>query len=73
MAKQDLSALIGKAKETKINTPVQKVVPVKTKKDEKLFSLYINNERLKALKIMSAEQDKSLKELINEAIDKAYF
>lgn len=73
MAKQDLSALIGKAKEKKINTPIQKVVPIKEKKDEKLFSLYVDNEKLKALKIMSAEQNKSLKELINTAIDKIYF
>lgn len=73
MAKQDLSALIGKAKGTKINTPVQKVVPIKAKKDEKLFSLYIDNDKLKALKIMSAEKNKSLKDLINEAIEKAYF
>ena len=31
MAKQDLSALIGKAKETQMSTPVQRIVPIKTK------------------------------------------
>jgi hypothetical protein len=62
-----------KAKETKIKTPIQKVVPVKEKKDEKLFSLYIDTEKLKQLKILSVEKNKSLKDLINEAIEKAYF
>ncbi len=71
--KQDFSALIGKAKENKVTTPIQKVVPVKDKKDEKLFSLYIDTEKLKRLKILSAEKNKSLKDLINEAIDKEYF
>lgn len=39
MAKQDFTALIGKAKETQIKTPAQKVVPVKEKKT-KFFFLY---------------------------------
>ena len=73
MGKQDLSALIGKAKETKIKTPIQKIVHVKEKKDEKLFSLYIDTEKLKQLKILSAEKNKSLKDLINEALEKTYF
>ncbi|SIT96838.1 hypothetical protein SAMN05660493_01533 [Epilithonimonas bovis DSM 19482] len=73
MAKQDLSALIGKAKETKINTPIQKVIPIKEKKSEKIFSLYIEQEKLKRLKMLSVEQNKSLKDLINDAIDKTYF
>ena len=71
--KQDFSALIGKAKENKVTTPIQKVVPVKDKKDEKLFSLYIDTEKLKRLKILSAEKNKSLKDLINEALEKTYF
>ena len=29
MAKQDFSALIGKAKQTQISAPTQKIVPVK--------------------------------------------
>jgi hypothetical protein len=48
-------------------------VPVKEKKDEKLFSLYIDTEKLKQLKILSAEKNKSLKDLINEALEKTYF
>ncbi len=73
MAKQDFSALIGKAKETQIKSPVQKVVIVKEKKEETIFSLYIPTEKLKSLKIMSAEKNISLKELINSAIDEKYF
>ncbi|MCY1663847.1 hypothetical protein [Chryseobacterium sp. SL1] len=73
MAKQDFTALIGKAKENQIKTPIQKVVPIKEKKDEVLFSLHIPAEKLKALKIISAEKDVSLKSLINSAIDEKYF
>lgn len=73
MAKQDFSALIGKAKQSQVKSPAQKVVAVKEKKDEVLFSLHIPADRLKQLKILSAETGKSLKELINTAIDKTYF
>ncbi|WP_343643388.1 hypothetical protein [Chryseobacterium sp.] len=73
MAKQDFSALIGKAKETQVKTPIQKVVPIKQKKNETLFSLHIPAEKLKALKMISVEQNISLKNLINAAIDEKYF
>lgn len=73
MAKQNFTALIGKAKENQIKTPIQKIVPIKEKKDEVLFSLHIPAEKLKALKIISAEKDVSLKSLINSAIDEKYF
>lgn len=73
MGKSDFSALIGKAKEKQIKTSVQKVVPIKEKKEETLFSLYIPSDKLKALKIKSAEENISIKELINSAIDNIYF
>lgn len=41
MKKTDFSTLIGKAKEKQVKTPVQKIVPIKEKKEETLFSLYI--------------------------------
>ena len=48
MAKQDFSALIGKAKESQISTPAQKIVPRKKEKTEEvLFSLHIPKEKLK--------------------------
>ncbi len=73
MGKSDFSAVIGKAKEKKIKKPFQKVVPIKEKKEETLFSLYIPSDKLKALKIKSAEENISIKELINSAINKIYF
>ena len=73
MGKSDFSALIGKAKEKQIKTPIQKIVSVKEKKEETLFSLYIPSKKLKALKIKSAEENISIKELINSAIDEKYF
>ena len=73
MGKSDFSALIGKAKEKQIKTPIQKIVSIKEKKDETLFSLYIPSDKLKALKIKSAEENISIKELINSAIDEKYF
>lgn len=73
MAKQDFSALIGKAKQSQVQSTAQKVVALKEKKDEVLFSLHIPAERLKQLKIKSAESGKSLKELINSAIEDKYF
>ena len=73
MAKQDFTALINKAKETKIETPIQKIVPIKEKKEETIFSCYIPTDKLKKLKILSVEKEISLKNLINSAIDKEYF
>lgn len=74
MAKQDFSLLIGKAKETQIKAPVQKIVPIKEKKkEETIFSLYIPVDIMKKLKIMSAEKTISLKDLINTAIQEKYF
>lgn len=73
MAKQDFSALMSKVKETQTNTPIQKVTPVKEKKEETIFSFYISTEKLKKLKMISIERGVSLKELINRAIDKEYF
>jgi hypothetical protein len=41
MGKSDFSALIGKAKEKQIKTPVQKVVPIKKKKRRNfIFFIY---------------------------------
>ena len=73
MAKQNFSDLIGKAKQSQVKTPAQKVVALKEKKDEILFSLHIPAERLKQLKMLSAEEGKSLKDLINSAIEEKYF
>ena len=73
MAKQNFSDLIGKAKESQVKTPAQKVVAVKEKSDEILFSLHIPTDRMKQLKLIAAEEGKSLKNLINTAIEEKYF
>mgnify|MGYP003609757965 CR=1 FL=1 len=73
MAKQNFSDLIGKAKQSQVKTPAQKVIAVKEKADEILFSLHIPADRMKRLKIIAAEEGKSLKNLINTAIEEKYF
>lgn len=73
MEKENFNALIEKAKEKQIKVQIQKIVPVEEKKKEIIFSLYIPAENLKSLKIMSAEQGISIKNLINEAINEKYF
>ena len=73
MAKQNFSDLIGKAKQSQIKAPAQKVIAIKEKTDEILFSLHIPADRMKQLKILAAEEGKSLKNLINTAIEEKYF
>lgn len=73
MAKQDFSALIGKAKETKMETPVQKVVPVQQKEKQTPFNVHFPDEVLKELKILSVNKGTSIKSLIVDAVKKTYF
>lgn len=73
MAKQDLSALIGKAKETKMETPIQNVTPIKVKVKETPFNVHFPDDMLKRLKIMSAEKETSIKNLIISAVEEKYF
>lgn len=71
MAKQDFSQLIKKAQQTSIEVPKQKVVTIKESKleKEKMFSVYIPEEMLKKLKIQAIEEGRSIKNLINNAIE----
>jgi predicted HicB family RNase H-like nuclease len=77
MAKNKIDMFAG-LKESVLNntpqTPQQQVTPVKekVKSDETPFTLYIPTETLKMLKIMAATEGKSIKALINEAIDEKY-
>lgn len=70
--KEDFSALLKKAQTTEIKAPTQKVVPIIEKK-ETLFSLYIPDSKLHELKLKALTDKVSVKSLINEAIDRAYF
>ncbi len=73
MSKQDLTALIEKAKETQMTTPVQKVVPVKNKVKESPFNVYFPDDMLKSLKLLSVEKDTTMKNLIITAVQEKYF
>lgn len=73
MAKQDFSALMSKVRENQSVAPMQTVTPVKKKKEETIFSFYTSTEKLRKLKVISAEKNISLKELISKAIYKEYF
>lgn len=73
MAKQDLSALIGKAKKTQMETTVQKVVPVKIKTKETPFNVHFPDDMLKKLKMLSVEMDTTMKNLITTAVQEKYF
>ncbi|SZD73271.1 Uncharacterised protein [Candidatus Ornithobacterium hominis] len=72
---KDLSSLIKQAQVKKIEPKKQEVKPVKESvmKNEKAFSLYIDIDILKKLKLLSIEKEKSMKDLINEAIIECYF
>jgi len=55
------------------NVPRQKVVPVKTKKrdSEQSYTLWLDKDLLKRLKLKAIEQDSNVKNLVEDAI-KAY-
>ena len=79
---QDFSGLMNdlqaKVKVTEVATPTQQVVPLVNKptkrkgidptKDEP-FTFWTSKERMKKLKMLALDQNKSLKDLINSAID----
>lgn len=71
MAKENFSSLIKKAQNNRIETPMQKVVPVETKK-ETLFSLYVPDELLHLLKLKALNEKTSVKKLINDALKEKY-
>ena len=57
-----------------IETPTQAVAPVKQVivKDETPFTLHFPTKRLKMLKVKAAEDEVSIKELVNKAIFTQY-
>ena len=75
MKKQnDLSNLIKKAQEKKIEPKKQEVKLVKESimKNEKMFSLYMPEEVFLDLKIIAAKEGTTIKNLINEAVREKY-
>ncbi|TYR30810.1 ribbon-helix-helix protein, CopG family [Sphingobacterium phlebotomi] len=61
----------AKLKEIKQNdVPKQKVVPVKERKrdSEQSYTLWLDKELIKALKVRALEEDTNVKNLVEEAI-----
>jgi hypothetical protein len=62
-----------KVKSETFDTPIQKIVPVKAAKPKKEpetgFHVYIKTENLKALKMKALQEETSVKDLINRAIE----
>ncbi len=61
----------AKLKEVKQNdVPKQKVVPVKERKrdSEQSYTLWLDKELIKALKVRALEEDTNVKNLVEEAI-----
>lgn len=75
MKKESFGNLLNQAKSANSNKTIQRVVPEKSSKleNETQFSFYIDKGLLKKLKLEAIDQDKSIKELINESIKKNLF
>ncbi|WP_179317195.1 hypothetical protein [Winogradskyella undariae] len=72
MEKQNINELISKAKSSGKKKTIQKIVPVISKGvGEVQFSFYIEKELLKKLKLKAIQEDTSMKQLVNNAINNA--
>ena len=70
MEKQNMNELINKAKSSNQNKTIQKIVPIATKEIEEIqFSFYMEKELLKKLKLKAIQEDTSMKQLVNNAIN----
>ena len=70
MEKQNMNELINKAKSSSQSRTIQKIVPITTKGIEEIqFSFYMEKELLKKLKLKAVQEETSLKQLVNNAIN----
>jgi hypothetical protein len=70
MEKQNLNELIIKAKKNNQSRVLQKTVPIPIKEIEEVqFSFYLEKKLLKKLKLQALEDETSLKEIINKALE----
>lgn len=70
MAKENFNDLISKAKSNNQSKTVQKVIPVKEKVNEEVqFSFYLEKGLLKQIKQKALNEDESIKNLINKALE----
>jgi tRNA G26 N,N-dimethylase Trm1 len=69
MESKSMNDLINKVKSNNQQNQIQKVVPVLSKEIEEVqFSFYIEKELYKKLKMKAFEKEKSMKEIVNDAI-----
>lgn len=69
MESESMNDLINKVKSSNNQNKIQKVVPVLSKEIEEIqFSFYIEKELYKKLKMKAFEKEKSMKEIVNDAI-----
>ncbi|OSY88522.1 hypothetical protein WH52_07155 [Tenacibaculum holothuriorum] len=70
MEKQNFNDLINKAKANNQPKTIQKVVPIPTKETEEVqFSFYLDKNLLKKIKQHALNENKSIKNIINKALE----
>lgn len=70
MEKQNFNDLINKAKANNQAKVIQKVVPIPAKENEEVqFSFYLNKNLLKKIKQQALNEDESIKNIINKALE----
>lgn len=70
MEKQNFNDLINKAKASNQAKTMQKVTPITLKDNEEVqFSFYLNKKLLKQIKQVALNQDESVKNIINKALE----
>lgn len=70
MEKHNFNDLINKAKASNQIKTIQKVVPVSVKETEEVqFSFYLDKNLLKRIKQQALNQDESIKNIINKALE----
>jgi len=73
--KEDIKELLSKAMKDKVDTPEQIVTPVKRKRDkddEVFFNFSIKKEMKEYLAVKSAQENKNIKDIINECLFSFY-
>jgi len=69
MEKTNFNDLINKAKSSNTTKVIQKIKPIKQKKNDEIqFSFYIEKHLLKSIKFKALENNVSIKSIINDAI-----
>lgn len=70
MDKQNFNDLIKKAKASNQPKVIQKIVPIPVKESKEVqFSFYLDKNLLKRIKLKALNEEKSIKNIINEALE----